>query len=102
MRALREAFGGLSLAAVTACTVLGGILLAVSETRTTTPVASIATATQTASEVKGLLAGNELLSMQRTRPHHRFFVTDEPHHFIEVGERFLGDSIRSVERVNHR
>jgi len=65
-------------------------------------VTLVDSATQTASEVKGLLAGNELLSMQRTRPHHRFFVTDEPHHFIEIGERFLGDSIRSVERVNHR
>ncbi len=49
MRALREALGGLSLAAITACTVLGGILLAVSETRSAVPLATFATQTAPAS-----------------------------------------------------
>ena len=65
-------------------------------------VSLVDSATQTASEVKGLLAWNELLSTSRVRPRHRFFVTDESQHFAQVGERFLGESIRSVERVNHR
>ena len=65
-------------------------------------VALIDSATQTAAEVKGLLAWNEWLSTVRRRPQHRFFVTDEPRHFVEIGERFLGQSIRTVERVNHR
>ena len=64
-------------------------------------VALIDSATQTAAEVRGLLAWNEWLSAPR-RPQHRFFVTDEPHHFTEIGERFLGHAVRSVERVHHR
>ena len=59
-------------------------------------------AVQTAAEVKGLLAWNEWRSVARGTPHHRFFVTDEPHHFTKIGERFLGDPIRSVERVTTR
>jgi len=65
-------------------------------------VALIDSATQTAAEVKGLLAWNEWLSTTRTRPNHRFFVTDEPAHFADLGQQFLGHPIRSVERVNHR
>lgn len=59
-------------------------------------------ATQTAAEVKGLLAWSEWLSTSRAHPRHRFFVTDEPDHFTDVGRRFLGQAVRSVERVNHR
>jgi glutamate racemase len=33
-------------------------------------------------------------------PGHHFFVTDVPDRFIEVGERFLGRPIRSVEQVD--
>ena len=59
-------------------------------------------ATQTAAEVKHLLAWNEWLSNSRMRPRYRFFVTDEPAHFRGVGERFLDAPIRTVERVNSR
>jgi len=62
----------------------------------------IDSATETAVEVKALLAWNEWLSSSQTRPRLRFFVTDEPDHFVHLGERFLGYPIRSVERVNHR
>ena len=65
-------------------------------------VALVDSATQTAAEAKGLLAFSESLSASRERPHHRFFVTDEPDHFRELGQKFLGRPIRSVERVNHR
>lgn len=64
-------------------------------------VTLVDSATQTATEVKGLLAWNEWMSTSGPRPHHRFFVTDEPDHFADLGERFLGRVIRSVERVNH-
>ena len=64
-------------------------------------VALVDSATQTAAEVKGLLAWNETMAPSRRRPRHRFFVTDEPSHFCQLGEKFLGDPIRSVERVNH-
>jgi glutamate racemase len=65
-------------------------------------VCLIDSAIQTAAEVKGLLAWNEWLSTSRARPRHRFFVTDEPDRFADMGEQFLGHAIRSVERVNHR
>ncbi len=65
-------------------------------------VTLVDSATQTATEVKGLLAWNEWLSTPRMPPRHRFFVTDEPDHFTALGKQFLGRSIRSVERVNHR
>jgi len=65
-------------------------------------VGLIDSATQTAGEGKELLAWSEWLSTRHAHPQHRFFVTDEPDHFVEIGERFLGQSIRSVERVNHR
>ena len=64
-------------------------------------VTAVDSATQTATEVKGLLAWNEWFSRSHSRPKHRFFVTDEASHFVEVGQRFLGEPIRSVERVNH-
>ena len=65
-------------------------------------VALVDSATQTATEVRGLLAWNEWLSSSRAKPRHRFFVTDEPDHFTRIGQRFLGRPIRSVERVNHQ
>jgi glutamate racemase len=64
-------------------------------------VSLIDSATETAAEVKGVLAGSDSLSTARTSPRHRFFVTDEPDHFTTLGERFLGCPIRSVDRVNH-
>ena len=69
-------------------------------------VGLVDSASQTAAEVKGMLEWGEWRFPARTpmRGHrgHRFFVTDEPDHFIRIGERFLGHAIRSVERVNHR
>ena len=65
-------------------------------------VTLVDSATKTAAEVKGLLTWNESLSITRQRPRHRFFVTDEPDHFMELGRRFLGQPIRSVERVHYR
>ena len=59
-------------------------------------------ATQTATEVKSMLTWNESLSSSRAKPKHRFFVTDEPDHFMGLGEKFLGQALRSVERTNHR
>jgi len=31
----------------------------------------------------------------------RYFVSDEPHHFTQVGSLFLKDRIRSVHKVSH-
>ena len=63
-------------------------------------VTLVDSARQTAAEVRGVLMGSDMLRGRRTKPHFRFFVTDEPHHFYQVGHRFLGELIGSVERVN--
>ena len=55
---------------------------------------------QTAGDVRGVLAGNELLTNGKKNPKHRFFVTDEPAHFHKVGHRFLGKLAGSVERAH--
>ena len=63
-------------------------------------VALVDSAKQTATEVRGVLMGTDMLCDSRMRPRYRFFVTDEAHHFTRVGHRFLGQVIGSVERVN--
>lgn len=65
-------------------------------------VTLVDSAVETAAEVKGLLAWNEWLSGKSQHPQYRFFVTDEPDHFARLGQQFLGQAIRSVERVSNR
>lgn len=55
---------------------------------------------QTASDVRAVLAGNDIAAGGRIKPRYRFFVTDEPAHFHAVGHRFLGQLAGSVERAN--
>ena len=63
-------------------------------------VTLVDSARQTAIEVRGVLTGTEALCDGRSRPRYRFFVTDEPTHFNQLGQRFLGQILGSVERVN--
>jgi hypothetical protein len=46
-----------------------------------------------------VLAANDLMANGRKKPRYRFFVTDEPAHFNNVGHRFLGQLAGSVERA---
>ncbi len=62
--------------------------------------ALVDSAREMVADVRGLLLGTDLLCDDRVRPRYRFFVTDEPAHFSELGHRFLGRVIGSVERVN--
>ena len=56
---------------------------------------------ETATDVRGVLAGTDLLANGRRKPRYRFFVTDEPTHFNQIGHRFLGQlAAGSVERVH--
>jgi glutamate racemase len=57
---------------------------------------------QTSDDVRGVLAANDLMANGRKKPRYRFFVTDEPAHFNNVGHRFLGQLAGSVERANLR
>jgi glutamate racemase len=53
----------------------------------------------TAAAVKELLAQHDLLNPSSMKPRLQFFVSDIPHRFTEVGERFLGQRLGKVERV---
>ncbi|MGQ0560682.1 MAG: glutamate racemase, partial [Gemmatimonadota bacterium] len=55
---------------------------------------------QTALEVKRLLEERDLLRTVTDAPEHKFAASDSPLRFREVGRRFLGDRIESVERVD--
>jgi glutamate racemase len=60
----------------------------------------IDSAEETAMEVKKVLAQKELIKRTNRRPFRKFFVSDTPDRFVEVGERFLKDKITEVERIN--
>ena len=51
-------------------------------------------------QVRDLLEAQNLLANGR-EGHTRYFVSDEPRHFIKVGSLFLRDRIRSVRKVPH-
>jgi len=54
----------------------------------------------TAAAAASLLAGRGLLAPEGATAQHRYFVTDVPERFVEVGARFLGRHIDSAEQVD--
>lgn len=64
-------------------------------------VTLIDSAHETVAEVRGVLMGNDLLAAATAKPKYRFFVTDEPRQFSDVGHRYLGRLV-GAERVNGR
>ena len=57
-------------------------------------------AEEVAHEVARLLAGRGLESDGRAAFGHRFYVSDVPHKFREMGERFLGHALPVVEQIS--
>jgi len=53
----------------------------------------------TALTVKELILDSRLENTSSLRPNIRFFVSDVPHKFSEVGERFLGQKLGKVNRI---
>ncbi len=53
-----------------------------------------------ASKVAELLSEKGLLRREASEPHHRFFLSDIPRKFPEVGKRFLGQPIPSITTVD--
>lgn len=53
----------------------------------------------TAHSVAKLLDELDLLNTSTMKPRLRFLVSDIPHKFMEIGERFLGQKLGKVERV---
>jgi glutamate racemase len=62
-------------------------------------VVLVDSATETAAEVEEKLSSDGLLSGRRSGGRIEVFLSDIPYRFREVGERFLGRPIESVEQV---
>ena len=63
-------------------------------------VTLIDSAAETAAETKRtLLARNLIAPNSNSTPAHRFVASDDPDHFLRVGQRFLGSAIDRVEKV---
>lgn len=60
----------------------------------------IDSAEETAKELKKLLKHYGLLRNSSRKSFRRFFVSDVPDRFVEVGEKFLGGRISNVERID--
>jgi glutamate racemase len=55
---------------------------------------------ETARVVEGILRDRDLARAAVSEPEHAFFVSDSPHRFREVGRRFVGDLISTVQHVD--
>ena len=63
-------------------------------------VTLIDSAKQVAVEVNKILA-NEGLLHKKGKGRHKFFVSDNPEWFSNLAERFLGEPVRNVKKVNN-
>jgi len=63
-------------------------------------VALVDSGEATALAVKRLLTDTGLLNTSKLKPNLQFHVSDIPHKFTEVGERFLGQKLGKVNRVS--
>jgi glutamate racemase len=57
----------------------------------------IDSAEQTAAETARLLEDAELRAPAGSEPRHRFIASDAPRQFLDLGQRFLGSALESVE-----
>ncbi len=63
-------------------------------------VALIDSGVETARAVQDFLSANQLTASKEAHPEHRFFLSDLPYKFQEIGERFLERSLPHVETIN--
>ncbi|RKY31712.1 MAG: glutamate racemase [Candidatus Omnitrophota bacterium] len=61
----------------------------------------IDSAKQVAMEVKGILACEGLLSKNRKKAKHKFYVSDNTAWFSDVAKKFLGEPLGKVKKVNN-
>jgi len=54
----------------------------------------------TAAQTQTVLGSLGLLNTSTSEPRHEYYLSDFPHKFIEVGERFLGHRLHHVQRVH--
>lgn len=63
-------------------------------------VTLINSAEETARELKEYLVEKQLLRKTPKAPVHKFFVSDQPEKFIQIGERFSGRRIKKVKMID--
>jgi glutamate racemase len=63
-------------------------------------IALIDSAQETVKELRRTLIQYGIENTSHTEPLRRFYVTDAPERFIKVGERFLGEKIEHIEKIN--
>lgn len=76
------------------------LLKSVIQTVTGPDVRLIDSAEETARAIVHKLRDEGLQNLSKIKPAHRFMVSDIPHQFREVGERFLGCRLDSLDRVD--
>lgn len=59
----------------------------------------IDSAVETAKKVRDILRELKIVRESKKRPLREFYVTDSPERFIKVGERFLGQKIEHIEKI---
>jgi glutamate racemase len=57
-------------------------------------------AIETGKEIKRVIKETGLERKSEIKPLRRFYVTDSPERFINVGERFLGQKIKNINKIN--
>jgi glutamate racemase len=63
-------------------------------------IALVDSAQETAKVIKKTLILKDMVNTSASCPQRRFYVTDSPERFIKVGERFLGEKIEHIEKIN--
>lgn len=59
----------------------------------------IDSAIETAREIRSILTSLSLLKTKPGKTMHNFYVTDSPERFTKVGEKFLGDKIKHIKKI---
>ncbi|MBU2444926.1 MAG: glutamate racemase [Bacteroidetes bacterium] len=55
---------------------------------------------ETAKQVKNILTEMNLLNPSNQKPNRKYFVSDLPHKFKEIGEMFLGEKIERITKID--
>jgi len=62
-------------------------------------VSLVDSAGEVAKEAKSVLDAGGLMNKKQGKKKHKFFVSDEPEHFIRLGERFLNRKMKRVKKA---
>ena len=60
----------------------------------------IDSAVEIAKNIKDILKRDDIERKSRKKPSREFYVTDSPERFIKVGERFLGQNLKYIEKID--